>query len=203
MGNSVFPELLGLEWPVIRTPTFQTIIHRSVSGRELRASFQQYPIYNIRLSYEFLTASDHRKLVGFYLARQGSFDSFLFTDPEDNSVTDMMFGEGNGSSRSFQIIRSQGEGSGALFAEPVMNIKTMTNVKVDGVIKTSGTHYNITDTGLLTFTFTPSNGAVLTWTGTFYYRCRFSSDHSSFEQFSKLLWNTKQLELIGSPGNKV
>jgi hypothetical protein len=44
-----------------------------------------------------------QKLVGFHARMRGSLDTFLFTDDEDNSVTDHGFAVGDGSTAAFQI----------------------------------------------------------------------------------------------------
>jgi hypothetical protein len=47
-------------------------------------------------------------LLGFYNARQGSFDTFLFTDPDDSSITGQQIGIGDGSTKTFQLLRALG-----------------------------------------------------------------------------------------------
>ncbi|WP_171519326.1 DUF2460 domain-containing protein, partial [Acinetobacter proteolyticus] len=87
MSNELFPELPGLEWDLTKTPTFNTKIMTSVNGRELRASYQAVPKYEISMSYAFLRENKNRKefqiLESFFLARRGAFDSFLFKMPDD------------------------------------------------------------------------------------------------------------------------
>jgi hypothetical protein len=48
-----------------------------------------------------------QKLVGFHARMRGSLDTFLFTDDEDNSVTDHGFAVGDGSTAAFQLQRTQ------------------------------------------------------------------------------------------------
>lgn len=203
MGNAVFPSLPGKTPQVMRRPMFQTRVQRAVSGRELRASFQQHPIYQFSLSYEVLldgqAGDDFKVLTGFFLARQGSFDSFLFVDPADSAVTDMPFGVGNGGATQFQLTRSFG-GGGFTVAEPVQNVNAITAIKLNN---TPTAAYSINSTGLVTFNSPPGNGVVLTWSGSFYYRCRFLADQADFNTFLQDLWELKKLEFIGAPGNKV
>lgn len=54
MSNALFPELPGLEWDLSKAPMFNTKIMTSINGRELRASFQSFPKYEISLSFGFL-----------------------------------------------------------------------------------------------------------------------------------------------------
>ncbi|MEW6563309.1 MAG: DUF2460 domain-containing protein [Pseudomonadota bacterium] len=58
--------------------------------------------------------------------------------------------------------------------------------------------YTISSTGLVTFTTPPANAAVLTWTGSYYYRCRFLQDGMEFSAFMSKLWEAKRVEFVGS-----
>jgi hypothetical protein len=48
-----------------------------------------------------------------------------------------------------------------------------------------------------------ASGETASWTGTFYYRCRFVNDSTEFEQFMRNLWTVSSLEMVGSTGIKV
>lgn len=203
MGNAVYPDLAGLDIAVTKRPSFSTKIQRSVSGHEARAAMQAYPLWTLSLAYNVLRSGAERELqsiVGFFLARRGAWDSFLFLDPDDSAVTDQALGTGNGVNKQFQLIRTFGYGAGAVFDEPVHNVAAITNVKVAG---TPTAAYTISGSGLITFTAAPANSAAVTWTGTFHHRCRFVEDEMDFDRFLEGLWEAKSVELIGSPMNKV
>ena len=88
MSDVLFPELPGLEWDLSKKPVFNTKIMESVNGRELRASYQAVPKYEISLSFAFLRESKGRnelqQLESFFIERRGAFDSFLFKMPDDS-----------------------------------------------------------------------------------------------------------------------
>lgn len=50
--------------------------------------------------------------------------------------------------------------------------------------------------GRVVFPTAPASGAVLGWTGTFYWRCRFVQDQLEFNQFMSRLWNLRTLEFV-------
>lgn len=195
MSEAVLPTLPGLEWNVKKSPMFRTKIQSAVSGKELRSSFMAYPLWKFRLSYSVLRSAaefaELQTLLGFFLQRRGSFDTFLYTDPDDNSVTDHSFGTGNGTTAGFQLLRTLGG-----FAEPVQNLNGTPTIKVAGITKTVVNHYNIGSTGIVTFTAgnIPTSGQVLTWTGSFYIRVRFLQDEAEFNQFLYQLFDLKKLE---------
>ena len=55
--------------------------------------------------------------------------------------------------------------------------------------------YTIGATGIVTFVSAPAAAAALTWTGSFYYRCRFDADTMPFKLFMQKLWSTQQMRL--------
>lgn len=207
MSSSVFPTLTGLAWDVAKTPAFSTEVQQAVSGAESRIGLRAYPLYQFDMKYEFLgnshamAGNELKKLLGLFLKMRGSLDTFLYTDTSDYSVIDQNFGTGDGSDTTFQLIRTYGDTF--TFDEPIYNVNALTNIKVNGVTKTLTTDYTVSSTGLVTFVTPPALGHAITWTGTFYYRCRFLKDEASFSQFMRDLWELRQLQMLGSTMNKV
>jgi len=193
MGNAVFPALPGLAWGVRKAPIWRTEVQESVSGQELRWSSMTYPRYRITLAYEFLRAgggyAELQTLIGFFNARRGSWESFLWLDPDDNTVADQAIGTGTGAQATFAVYRSLGG-----FGEPVLSFVSPPVVKVAGVTKAAGADYSIAS-GLLTFAVAPAAGATITWSGQFYKRVRFERDETEFEQFLRDLWSAKTVTL--------
>lgn len=197
MSNAVLPDLPGIAWPVTKKPTFATKTQTAVSMRELRYREAAYPVYEIGLTFEFLRPDEFEQLCGFFLLRNGSFDSFLWIDKDDCSVTDQALGTADGSRTQWQLVRSFGG-----FVEPVENVNVISAIKVAGVTQ-SASAYTITSTGLLVFVTPPAAGSAIAWSGTFYYRCRFLDDSADFSKFMAGLWELKKLDLKGATGNKV
>lgn len=124
MSNSVYPTGLGgLAMEATKDPEFSTLIQRAVSGKELRIAERIYPIWRHQLKYNFLRDStsfpELKSIGGFYLARLGPADSFLFADPDDSSVVAQGIGTGNAALTQLQLLRSFGN-----FTEPVFNIQS-------------------------------------------------------------------------------
>jgi len=206
MSQSVYPmSVPGLLPTVSVWPRFSTRTQSAVSGRETRAAFMQYPLWDITVGYEFLRANsafpELDTIVGLFLACKGSWDSFLIAIPNDQACTNMPFATGDGVTTVFQLTRTRGAG-GFGFTEPVMNPLAVTNIKAAGAV-VSGAGYTIGSTGLVTFTTAPASGAALTWTGTYYFRCRFTKDQIEFDGFMQDLYELKKVEMIGAPGNRV
>lgn len=200
MSNLLFPEMPGLEWDVAWYPVFKTAIQAAVSGKEYRASLMANPLYTFELNYEFLRQGARRELaqlVGFFLARRGSYDNFLYRFLDDCAVTDQLIAVGDGATASFQLRRSFGES-----VEPVQNVDQIKNVKVAGVEQRLGLDYTVSATGMLTFAAPPA-GQPITWTGSYFYRARFAADTQEFDRFMKDLWSAQTLTLTATLGTRI
>ena len=201
MSNAIFPELAGVRPDRSRAPTFKTDILTAVSGREFRASRMANPIYRFSFGFEFLRQSsgraELRQLEGFYMARRGAFDSWLYRCEHDRAVTDQLFGYGDGQRTAFQLARSYGE-----FLEPVQNLEQLTAVRRGELLLAPGA-YTVTSTGLVVFAQAPASGVPLYWTGTYFFRCRFASDELSFDRMALNLHRASRVEFLGSLGVKI
>lgn len=200
MSSSVFPALAGLTWGTKKSPIWNTRIQTSISGRETRIQLASLPRWRWTLNYEFLRAAtpfEYQQLADFFNSRAGAWDSFLYSDPTDNSVTDMNFGTGDAVTTAFQIGRRLQTGG---LLEPIYNVNALTNIKKNGVVQTSPGDYSISATGLVTFTSAPANGLALTWTGTYRWRCRFEQDSVDFNNFMENLWDSgvSFISILGS-----
>jgi uncharacterized protein (TIGR02217 family) len=207
MSNTLFPDLRGLSWDYTLTPTFSTGIQQATSGREVRAAFWSAPLWKLSLSYEFLYDdsqhvdqngfSELQQLMGFFLGRQGSFDSFLIDlvqltrKAEDSTVSGQPIGMGDGNTTGFQLVRNIGG-----YLEQIQNPAGQSaTVYVAGVKKTPGTDYTISN-GLVSFSSPPASGAAITADFQWLWRVRFAQDEQEFGNFMYQLWECKKVDLI-------
>lgn len=201
MSNALYPTLAGLMWDITKTPIFNTVIQRAADLSELRASYASEPVYDITLKYDILrddaVYNEFRTLLGFYNARQGAFDSFLYLDPDDSVALLQGFGTGDASTTQFQLARAVGNSSAS-----VGNIAPGLTVQING---TPTVAYTIDSKGLVTFTTAPGSGAALTWSGAYYMRCRFKTEDSpiTFNQFMSKLWETGTVAMRGTYGTQI
>lgn len=195
MSNDIFPTMPGMTPEVTRTAIWSTTNKTSVNQREYRTANMSYPRYKVKLNFEVLRQSfglaEMTILAGFINQRFGGFDSFLWTDPDDNTVNLQTIGVGDGVNKTFQLVRNFGG-----FVEPVYDTNATPMIYVAGVIKSFGGDYSVSSTGVVSLTAAPALGSVVAWTGTFYRRMCFVSDRIEFSQFLPKLWSLKALELI-------
>ena len=203
MSTSVFPVLAGLGWSVDRTEIWKNTAQENVSGKETRIALWTYPRHQWDLSFDFLRQgtvhgsayTEFSQLAGFFNQRQGSFDTFLYTDSDDSTITGQAIGTGNASTTDFQLVRAFGG-----FVEPILAPNTVTAVKLNGVTKTPGTDYSISSwgsatPGVVTFTTPPGSGVAVTADFTYYWPVRFLDDQLSFSNFMKALYSGKKVSL--------
>lgn len=99
MTLPIYPTTLrGITWPVMKSPTFDTVVVTAPNGYEWRVPNMQNPRWNWTLTYDYLKDNqsdivapaspftDYRYFQGFLLSLQGKYASFLFSDPSDNSA---------------------------------------------------------------------------------------------------------------------
>lgn len=196
MTIPVFPSLIGLDWPTVRTRTGKTVVHSAISGKETRLQVQVWPKYTWTLSYAFLrnsvTNAEFQSLMAFYNTVAGQALPFYYSDPDDGTITTAQgFGTGNGTQTDFQLVRSLGG-----FVEPVQSPVGI-SLFVAGTIYGGG--FSFIAPGVVRFPSPPAAGAALTWTGTYYWLCRFTSDDLVVEKQASTYYLSKKVEFTSVP----
>jgi uncharacterized protein (TIGR02217 family) len=192
MSNLVFPDLPGLTYPVKKSPTWKTDISETVSGLETRISYWSYPVWRYGISFSVLrddAMNELWTLIGFFNRHFGSWDSWLFRDPDDYMVVGEVMGVGTGTQTAYQLIRSKGG-----YTEPVYSPSTNVAIKVNNVAVTQGVHYSLSPTGHVNFFSPPADNVLITWSGEFYWRCRFEDDSVDFEKFANRIWESQEVK---------
>lgn len=199
MSEAVFPELRGLSWERTKTAIWSTQVQTAGSGIEKRASLWSYPRWKFNLAYEFLeddgtTTGDLQRIIGFFNARRGSFESFLYYDPSDHLVQNQVIGRGDGQNTRFQLVRKYGG-----FIEPVRAVQGMPLITMDDDLNCD---FVMDNYGLIEFWPAPPPGAVIAASFDFYYRVRFMNDESEVSNFMWNLWSLQKCEFISVKGRE-
>jgi hypothetical protein len=194
MSDLIFPTLRGLQYPIGKTPHWNTITQESISGVKKFLQCYTYPYYTLSLSFSYLSdrgsmADDIHTLMAFYNQLGGAGQDFLFADPlfEDNACAKQKFGVGDGEKTSFRLVRQYGD-----YVEPIFGVYDKPHIYVDG---TEIHDFEWDRTGLITFDDAPDNGDVLRWTGRWFYRCHFHDDEAEFQQIFMGGWDLEEIVL--------
>ena len=203
MSASVFPVLAGLGWSVTRREMWKTRRQEAVSGKETRIADWSYPRHQWTLNFDFLrqgalsgaSYAEFAQLAGFFNLRQGMFDSFLYADADDNSVTGQGIATGDGATRTFAFVRGFGG-----FTEPILAPNVVSQVSLDGVAQSPSSYtvngWGSSAPGTLVFTAAPGSGVAITADFSFYFPCRFAADEMDFEKFMAALYEAKKVTFI-------
>jgi uncharacterized protein (TIGR02217 family) len=201
MSTAILPSLAGLGFDVTRTPVWDTTVQQAVGGKETRIARQTYPRWKWELQYNVLRSSasfaELQQLAGFFNARQGMFDTFLYQDADDNSAVGQQIAIGDGVTTVFQLVRSFGG-----FLEPVLAPNTVRAVYLNAVPQGSGvsnTAWNTSNSqgpGVLIFTTPPAAGTVIAADFSYYFPVRMSSDSVDFTLFMLQYYKTKKFSFI-------
>lgn len=196
MSIPTFPSLIGIEYPVSRSPMWDTLVQKPISGKETRLQLWTAPRYQWSLSFSYLGASgantDWQTLSGFFNSVAGAALPFHWTDPYDNAVTTQSLGTGDGTTTQFNFIRALGG-----FIEPVQDV-TQSSVTVynNGTSTSAFTYLTDPNWGLtygIQFNTAPASGHTITATFTYNWPCRFDKDNADFDNFLFNFWSLKKL----------
>lgn len=202
MSSQIYPVLRGLTFNVIRSYVWKSISQEAVSGKETAIGMRQYPRVHFELNYEMLldrgTTSEIKSVVGLHNQMKGRVDTFLFTDPDFNAITSGtaaqygQFGTGDGSTLIFQLVALYQNSGGPGQPEIIQNLNGAA-VLYDNGAAISAANYTIGATGIVTFGsgHAPASGHALTWSGSFYYRCRFDDDAISWKKETDKWWTAE------------
>jgi uncharacterized protein (TIGR02217 family) len=157
-----------------KSPNFNTVRQKGPAGVNAAIALKPFCTWDFEFSLDHITGHEHTaasvvaQMLGTFMATAGGASPFLFADPQDNAVTGAQFGKGDGTSKSFQLSRN-------IYGYPdiIQNLNGTPSIYVAGTLTPPA---SISATGIVTFTAAPASGAVLTWTGSFFYACRFAED---------------------------
>lgn len=197
MSTAVFPtNLKGLGFDFKRSPLWSTTRMASASGKETTIGYWSSPRWQYELVFNFLrdnpTDGELAALRGFFNARQGQFDTWLYLDPDDNSVTGQQIGVANGTTVDFKLVRAM-DG----FIEPMLAPNVVTAVYVGGVLQDPADYtvnlWGSSKPGVVTFDAAPASGAV-TADFSYYFPCRFDDDTMGLSKFLSKIWKAESVK---------
>lgn len=182
---------VDMPWSLVKsgfkkTPHFSSLTQKTASGRRSSLSLMPFATWDFEVDLNFVLGGETvagsvvQDFLSCYLQTCGGAGFFLFTDPNDNTVSQAdgallnvtpgavapLGQTGDGVSTQYQLARTIGGGLDVL-----QNVSGY-EVYVNGV----ATPIAINSTGIVTFPSAPAAGAMLTWDGSFQYLCQFTED---------------------------
>ena len=198
MSSLLFPTIPTLTFDVVRYPEWHTEKQMALSAKRSTLAYMLYPTIHFEYQYSVLrddlAVSQLKAIYGLFMACKGSYDTFLFQDPDFSafaSTNQQQFGVGDGTTKTFQLVAYFQNTGGPGYGEIIQNLNGAPVIYANGTVQSSG--YTLGATGIVTFTTAPAAGVVLTWSGSFYYRCAFDEDKLDLAKFMNQWWTIKKL----------
>ena len=194
----LFPIEIGQEASV--APNFSTNVVTSASGFEARnANWAQ-----ARLRFDAGPGvrgdAELEALLSFFRARRGPAVAFRFRDPFDNSSNvmtgapgpiDQVIGKGDGTSDSFELVKSYGSGEQRRISRPASGT---VRIAVDGAELVTG--WVLDAKGVVRFDDPPASGAAVTAGFLFDVPVRFAEDRIEVNRATFLAGEAPSVPLI-------
>lgn len=123
-------------------PEFSTDVVKNYGGGEHRNQNWAMPLYKGTVSHGVKTKEQIKTLITFMLARRGKAFGFRFKDWADYQAHAQVLGVGNGTTRSYQLMKYYTDEAGYTFERVIKKpVADTVVVYADGVIVTTG--YNV------------------------------------------------------------
>jgi uncharacterized protein (TIGR02217 family) len=198
MTIPTFPALVGINFPVTRTPTWRTIIQEAMSGKDTRVQLFTFPRYKWEIGVDYLGVTpnslanaDWSVLTGFFNKVGGAALPFHWNDPYDNAATAQSLGTGDGTTRIFPFIRALGG-----FLEPVTDVTAVSQVTLNGTPTAAYTLLTDPNYGLtyaIQFNTAPGAGVAIAASFTYNWAVQFDADTADFENFAFNFWELNKI----------
>jgi uncharacterized protein (TIGR02217 family) len=157
-------------------PEFKTRIVEMKNGRENRNADWAFARHRFSTRFNNILPEPYRNIKQMHMVARGRLRNFKFRDELDFEATNEVFGEGDGTTTTFQLRKIS-------VIDGVSYIRN-TYVVIGAVVATvNGTPASVTvdsDRGEVTFAVAPADGAVLRGTWMFGVWVRFDQDYLPF-----------------------
>jgi uncharacterized protein (TIGR02217 family) len=159
-------------------PEFQTSILPMSSGKEQRNVDWSETLHSWELAYGIQNAEDFSVCRAFFYARRGRAHSFRFKDWGDFKLTAETQGVGDGTNKTFQLIKTYEVGGPDPYIRRITRpIAATLHMFVDNV----EVGYTLNPLGVVVLDVAPADGAIVTATCEFDTPVRFDTDKFDLE----------------------
>jgi uncharacterized protein (TIGR02217 family) len=176
-------------------PGYSTSVITVASGHERRNSNWQAARGRWNVAHGLKKREQVAALIAFFRARRGRAYGFRFKDWTDFQGLAQVIGTGNGSLKTFQLVKNYA--SGGIIESRIITKPVAGSVKIyrNGVLVTSGVSVDAA-TGVVTFTTAPANGVIVTADYEFDVPARFDSDQMDITIETYALGSWGQIPVI-------
>ena len=165
MAIKKFPNIRSFAWNSTKTQKWDTTVQKSASGKVRTLTNQLYPEWTITASLPMISDAEANTLHGFVALLKGSYEPFLWLDPEDSKAVGQRLVPTNG---YYQCVMAMGS-----YAEPAEYVEDL-RVFINGEEADVGTY--TVDRGAITFAVAPGADDIVTADYTYYWKVMLADD---------------------------
>lgn len=189
MTLPIFPYLQSMDWNTKKTQKWNTIVKKSGSNKRKAMTNWAYPEWMIDCSFVALDPYQVEQVAGFLGTVKGQLIPFLWLDMEDYKQSGTVFGQGDGTTQRFQLLRSWA----GMFYEPVTDIVDGSLIVYQGENRTSVT---LEDDGMVYFSTPPLIGVKLSADFHYYWRVALADDDLDWDIFWYNLYKLNKFKVV-------
>jgi uncharacterized protein (TIGR02217 family) len=176
-------------------PGYLTTVVTTIAGYERRNSSWADSRGRWDVAHGLKKREHVAALIAFFRARRGRAYGFRFKDWTDYQASAQVLGAGDGSHKTFQLVRNYASG-GVIATRPIAKpVAGSVTVYRNGVIATSGVTVDH-GTGVVTFSTAPAAGVIVTADYEFHVPVRFDADQMNITIETYQLGTWAQVPII-------
>ena len=164
-----------ISYGAVGGPGWSTSVVTTVSGHERRNANWSQARGKWNVAHGLKKREQVAALIAFFRARMGRAYGFRFKDWTDHQALAQTLGTGDGSTKSFQLVKRYASGGEVVIRIVTKPVAGTVKLYRDGVQATSGWSVD-TATGIATFTTAPAAGVTVTADFEFDVPARFDTD---------------------------
>lgn len=171
-------------------PEYLTTVVSMASGHEQRNSNWSVARGTWNVASGLKNQTQLNALISFFRSRKGRAIGFRFKDWTDYKATGQILGSGDGTTKTFQLVKAYVSGAGNEIRTITKPVQGTVAVYLAGVAQTSGWSVNTT-TGIITFLTAPAQSVSISADFEFDVPVRFDTDKmaATIEQINLHQWS--------------
>lgn len=177
-------------------PEFFTTINTNRFKGEFRNINWEQPRRRYNVGYNLKSKKQMDQLLAFFNLCKGRGTSFRYKDWIDHEATDITLGLGDGSTATFQLIKTYTVDNHKSTRTITKPLESTVKVFVNGNAVPAGDFTIGRNTGLVQLSTPPQNGQTISATFEFDTPVRFENDFLSIKQSGKSNYSAQDLVLI-------
>lgn len=191
--NLIFPESISIK--STRSIKYDTIIHSSKNGSELRISNLEYPMLSYNIVNDIKNKKELETITNFFKLVKGRAGGFKFKDWLDYEAKSQNIAVTDGEIKEFQLIKTYNYDNKIEIRKITKPIEGSVKIFVDDVDITTSIVVDY-DTGIIKFSIAPEKDKIIKADFNFYVPVRFDTDTLEIVMINTKVGTVKDLKIV-------